>query len=203
PTGFVAGVDPDPGMLAVARELAPAVEWRQGSAESLPYPDRTFDVVVSQFGLMFFTDRARSVREMLRVLVPGGTLGVVVWDRLENVPGYRIEVDLLERLAGQPAADAVRAPFALGDAEQLAALFEEAGVAVEVTTRTGTARFPSIRSMVEADLRGWLPVMGVVLEEQQMERILQEAERALGRYVNGDGQVVFDAPGHIITGRRK
>lgn len=118
PSDLVAGVDPDPGMLAVARELAPAVEWRQGTAESLPYPDRSFDVVVSQFGLMFFSARARSVREMLRVLAPGGTLGVVVWDWLENVPGYRTEVDLLERMAGKPAADAVRAPLALGDARR-------------------------------------------------------------------------------------
>jgi hypothetical protein len=121
----------------------------------------------------------------------------------DQMVAARAYEELLERLAGQPAADAVRAPFALGDARQLAALFEAAGASVELTTRTGTARFPSIRSMVEADLRGWLPVMGIVLEEEHMARILQEAERARGRYVNGDGQIVFDAPGHIITGRRK
>ena len=45
--GFVAGVDPDPGMLAVAEELAPAVEWRQGAAEAVPYSDQTFDAVVN------------------------------------------------------------------------------------------------------------------------------------------------------------
>lgn len=200
PTGFVAGVDPDPGMLAVAGELAPGVEWRLGNAESIPYPDDTFDAVVSQFGLMFFTDREQAVREMLRVASPRGTLAVAVWDRLQNSEAYPIEVELLERMAGTEAADALRAPFVLGDQEELKTLFESAGAAsVAVTTRHGTARFPSIRSMVEADLRGWLPVMGVVLEEEQVQRILHEAEDALRRYVTADGTVVFDSPGHIVT----
>ena len=55
--GRVAGIDQNPGMVAVAKDLAPAVEWREGVAESLPFPDQSFDAVVSQFGLMFFTDR--------------------------------------------------------------------------------------------------------------------------------------------------
>lgn len=202
-TGYVAGIDPGPGMLAVAEQLAPTIEWRQGVAESLPYPDHAFDAVVSQFGLMFFSDRYHALHEMLRVLAPGGKLAVAVWDILENSTAYPIEVDLLERLAGQRAADALRAPFVLGDRNELTALFENAGVtSVVIATGTGTARFPSIRSMVEADLRGWLPVMGVELKEQQIQRILLEAESALKKYVTLEGQVVFDLPAHIITGTR-
>jgi hypothetical protein len=55
--------------------------------------------------------------------------------------------------------------------------------------------------MLEADLRGWLPVLGVMLDEEQIEGILNEAEIALSEYVTDDGQVVFDSPAHIITGR--
>jgi SAM-dependent methyltransferase len=174
PTGFVAGVDPDPGMLAVAEKLAPAIERRPGTAESLPYPDQAFDTVVSHFGLMFFAHPEQALREMLRVLVPEGTLGVAVRDRLENSAAYLTAVELLERPAGPRAADALRAPFVLGDTDVLRALFESAGVAsIRIARRRGTARFPSVRSMVEADLRGWLPVMGVVLEEDWIQRILQ------------------------------
>lgn len=201
--GFVAGIDPGPGMLAMAERLAPTVEWRQGTAESLPYPDESFDAVVSQFGLMFFADRRQALQEMVRVLAPQGHLTVAVWDSLENVPAYAAEVALLDRVAGVRAADAVRAPFVLGARKDLVTLFEGAGVSsVAIATHTGTGRFPNVRTMVEADLRGWLPVMGIVLDEEQIQRILAEAESALGRYVTAEGSVVFDSSAHIVTGSK-
>lgn len=71
PTGRVAGVDPHAGMIAVARRITPEVEWHEAPAEGLPFAPQSFDAVVSQFGLMFFSDRDKAIREMLRVLVPG------------------------------------------------------------------------------------------------------------------------------------
>ena len=138
---------------------------------------------------------------MIRVLAPAGRMAIAVWDSLEHSDAYPIEVALLERLAGQQAADALRAPFVLGERAELAQLFQDAGVAsVEMTTNRGTARFPSIRTMVEADLRGWLPVMGVVLAEEQIEVILREAEQALSQYLTPEGTVEFESPAHIVTG---
>jgi ubiquinone/menaquinone biosynthesis C-methylase UbiE len=134
-TGRVAGLDPDPGMLAVAGQLAPAVEWRQGTAEPIPYPDQAFDAVVSQIGLLFFNDRQQALREMLRVFAHGGSLAVAVWVRLENSAAYSIEVALLERIAGKRAADALRAPFLLGNTEDLTAL---RGRLLELFKRTPT-----------------------------------------------------------------
>ncbi len=203
PEGSVAGVDVGAGMLAVAKCLEPTVQWRQGNAESLAYADESFDAVVSQFGLMFFADRHSALREMLRVLIPGGTLAVAVWDSLENSAAYPIEVALLEHIAGTAAADALRAPFVLGEQNLLLSLFEDAGAeSVSITSRSGTARFPSVRTMVEADLRGWLPVMGVELSEDTVQCILEQAETALREYVTPSGQVVFDSPVHIITGSK-
>ncbi len=198
--GFVAGIDANPGMLTVARQMAPTIGWRQGMAESLPYEDRSFDVVVSQFGLMFFQDRHRALQEMLRVLVPGGRMAIAVWDSLENSEAYPDEVALLERLAGPPAGDALRAPFVLGNRNELSSLFRNAGLAsFSVSTHHGTARFPSIKALVEADLRGWLPVMGVMLAEEQIDSILNEAEQVLNPYVTTSGTIEFDAPAHIMV----
>jgi SAM-dependent methyltransferase len=198
--GVVAGVDPLPGMIAVAERLAPALEWRQAPAESLPFPDRSFDAAVSQFGLMFFQDRRRALAEMHRVLKPGGRVAVAVWDALENIPAYAAEVSLVQELAGGPAADALRAPFALGDERELAALFAPAGFRdIAVATEKGVGRFPSIRSMVEADIVGWLPIMGITLSGEETARILDEAQRLLAPYVTGDGKVAFALSAHIVT----
>src|SRR5262245_2671177 len=76
PGGHVIGGDINEGMLAVARRSAPAIEWHQCAAEQLPFDDGSFDAVLCQFGLMFFTDRDQAVHEMARVLRPGGRLAV-------------------------------------------------------------------------------------------------------------------------------
>lgn len=200
---MVAGLDPSPGMLEVAKQLAPTVEWRQGVAESLPFPDGSFDAVASQFGLMFFNDPHKALAEALRVLAPSGRLAIAVWDSLDKIPAYAAEVELVERIAGRAAADALRAPFVLGDQGDLVALFADAGVAsVEATTPHGTARFPSVRVMLEADLRGWLPVVGIVLSEEQITQILEEAEHVLRSYVTTDGTVSFATSAHVVTGAK-
>jgi SAM-dependent methyltransferase len=202
PEAYVAGLDPSVGMLAVAKELAPSVDWRQGTAESMPFSDASFDAVVSQFGLMFM-DRDKAIREMLRVLKPNGRLVVAVWDNVQNIPAYAAEIALLERLAGTRAGEALRAPFILGDRELLAGVFNAAGAgSVTISTPRGVAQFPSIRVMVEADLRGWLPVMGVNLTDEEISRILEEAEEVLDAYVTDNGGITFDVPVHLVTARR-
>jgi SAM-dependent methyltransferase len=199
-SGSVSGVDRMAGMVEVAAGLAPDIEWRTGSAESLPYQDGAFDAVVSQFGLMFFDDRIAAIREMLRVLVPGGRLAVAVWDALEQMPAYAAELELLDRLAGRPAADALRAPFVLGDPGALESMFRQAGAeSIRVETQRGTGRFPSARVMVEADLRGWLPVMGVVLPEELIQQVLEEAEVVLRPWINADGSIAFETSAHVVT----
>ncbi len=203
PTGRVTGLDRNRGMLEVARRIAPAVEWHQGSADFLPFPDASFDAVVCQFGLMLFDDPRRALSEALRVLAPGGRLAVAVWNALTAIPAYRAEATLLEMLAGDAAAEALHIPFALGDPARLAALCAAAGVLEPVlVTRGGTARFPSARAMVEADLRGWLPAVGVVLPEATVARILEAAEEALAPYVTTDGAVAFPVSAHIVTATR-
>ena len=60
------------------------VEWRQADAMQLPFPDKTFDAVVCQFGVMFFPDKSKAFSEARRVLRPGGVFIFNVWDRIEE-----------------------------------------------------------------------------------------------------------------------
>jgi len=198
PRGAVTGLDINEGMLAVARRQAPGIEWRHGAAEALPFTDAAFDVVVSQFGLMFFQDRPKAIGEMLRVLRPGGRLAVAVWDALDRTPGYAAFVRLLERLFGRETAEALRSPFVLGDTHALRALFREGGVPdARIVTHEGSARFPSIESWVFTDVKGW--TAADLIDEAGYARLLAAADRELRPFVTAQGTVVFSAPAHIVT----
>ncbi|HSB02741.1 MAG TPA: class I SAM-dependent methyltransferase [Anaerolineales bacterium] len=202
PTGSVTGLDINEGMLAVAKRKAPKIEWRHGRAESLPFDNSTFDAVVSQFGLMFFEDRLAAVREMSRVLRPGGQLAVAVWSTLDSTPGYTAMAALLERLFGPGTAEALHAPYSLGDLHVLLPLFDDSGLeTIQVTTIDGTARFPSIHSWVFTEIKGW--TLSDNIDEMQYQHLLNEAEKELQLFVMADHTVEFRAPAHIITATRK
>lgn len=198
PAGSVVGLDLNPGMLEVAKRKAPHIDWHEAPAEAIPFEDATFDAVVSQFGLMFFQDKALAIREMMRVLRPGGNLAIAVWDSLENVTGYAGATRLLSRLFGDSAAESLRAPYSLGDTQELASLFSDADASgVSIQTVEGKARFPSIRYWMEADIRGW--TLADVLDDEQFELLVSEAESELSPFVTAEGRVSFSSPAHIVT----
>jgi ubiquinone/menaquinone biosynthesis C-methylase UbiE len=80
----VTGLDLTPEMLEQARQSAPiaglnSITWKEGDAESLPFPDASFDAVLSQFGHMFAPRPEVAIREMRRVLKPGGRIAFATW----------------------------------------------------------------------------------------------------------------------------
>lgn len=198
PGGRVIGLDRNDAMLAMARRMAPGIEWRSGRAEALPFTDQSFDVVLSQFGLMFFEDRNAALKEMWRVLRPGGHLAVAVWGSLDQSPGYAAMTTLLQRLFGERIADELRAPFRLGDPALFGSLFTKAGIpAVDIRSQDGTARFPSIETWVHTDIKGW--TLADKIDDAQYDKLLREAGTVLRPYLGGDGTVAFRNPALIAT----
>jgi len=198
--GRVVGADPAPGMLAVAKEIEPAIDWILCSAEALHVDDESFDCVVSQFGMMFFEDRRKSADEMFRALKPGGSLAIAVWRSVEHNPAYADIISVLEEQVGTAAADALRLPFSLGDAEEVTAVLERSGFdAITAAAKTEPARFPNSRQMVEAELRGWLPLFDIFLSEDQIDQVLVESDRKLSKYAAPSGEAVFPTSAHIFT----
>ena len=104
-------------MLSVARTMADeegrSIVWSEGQAEALPFPDETFDLVFSQFALMFFTDKAAALAEMRRVLAPDGRVTLSVFQAIDRHPFYQALDKAIDRRLGTSAVEQI---FALGDA---------------------------------------------------------------------------------------
>jgi ubiquinone/menaquinone biosynthesis C-methylase UbiE len=135
PAGRVFGIDPIPEMVAAARRAADRLgikntQFDVASADSLPFPDDTFDAVVSRFGVMFFPSPVDGVCEMLRVLKPGRKVALAVWHFAERNPFSYLLSRIIEQYVDSPPAPvAPDAPDAFR--------FAQPGKLVKVMTEAG------------------------------------------------------------------
>ena len=127
PEGFVAGLDVNPAMLAVARSVSPtSIEWHESSAESIPCPDASFDVVTCSLGLQFVPDRSAAMREIRRVLADGGRVAIGTVGAIP--PVFEILAQALARHVKPEVAAFVRQVFSLHEPRELHDLAEGAGL---------------------------------------------------------------------------
>ncbi len=195
----VYGIDANPAMLSIAEEMAPGIVWNEGTAEELTCSDDSFDVVFCQFGMMFFQDPAAALREMSRVLTPGGRCVVSVFDSLDYVPGYDVLTRVFEQVVGEEVAQAFRLPFSMGNKSTLKSLCADAGLSSpRITTEEASAQFPDVSAMVRADVDGWFPFAGISLDDDQIERVIQTAKEELEAFTGPDGQISFPVRAHLI-----
>jgi SAM-dependent methyltransferase len=196
--GSVVGLDLNEAMLTVARRIRPDLEWRQGDAGELPFPDGSFDVVTCQAALMFVPDPGRALREMARVVVPDGTVGVQVWDRLADQPAYDPFIDVVEGHAGPDAVSLLNAYFVHGDRSRLVDLFRAAGLVVTDTrTESSTMRFASVDELVAIEVKS--TPLGERLSKDIVRAIVEDARVALQAFATEDGALDVPLHGHIVV----
>jgi SAM-dependent methyltransferase len=196
-SGHVAALDPNDGMLAVARRADADIEWRTGAGERLPYPDDSFDRTVSQFALMYFTDPETALREIERVTRTQGRVAIAVWDRLDNNRGYARLAGLIDGFFGSDAADAIRVPFHLGDPKTLLGLAAGAISNPAVTRHRGIARFESLQAWLHCEIRGW--TLADTIDDHGFAMLLDAAHTQLGDLA-ANGHVCFDVSALVVNG---
>jgi ubiquinone/menaquinone biosynthesis C-methylase UbiE len=204
PAGSTVGVDVSPGMLDVAKSVAPGVTWIEGSALDLPLPgDQQFDVVCCQQGLQFFADRARAAQQMRRALAKGGRLGVATWRSTAEIPMFEALQAEAERRLG-PIVDQ---RYAFGDDAALGGLLSDAGIDdVKVETVTRSLRFDDGATFVRMNamaLVGMAAPAKAMTDDARAEvvsAIVADSAAVLARFSDG-AAAVFDISSNIATGR--
>jgi ubiquinone/menaquinone biosynthesis C-methylase UbiE len=137
-----------PALLERARERATAerldVDFREADAEALPYPDSSFDVVVSTFGVMFTADQDQAAAELLRACKPGGKIGLANW----TPDGF---IGQLFKVIGKhvPPPAGVKSPALWGTRARLAELFEPHASSVKSSQRMFAFRYRSPEHWLE------------------------------------------------------
>ena len=151
-SGSVTALDADAAMLAVARASAlpadaAAIRWHHANAVSMPFHDHAFDHVLCLEGIQFFPDRPAGLREIRRVLRPGGAFVASVWGPLEQNPAYHSIAEGLRELVSDDAARLP--PFALSDADTVRDLVANAGfAAVTVSVERQDVNVPSSEALI-------------------------------------------------------
>lgn len=200
-SGHVSGIDINPAMIEVARSAGPAVDWRIGDAEELPYDEGSFDTVVCQSALFFFPDPARACSEMARVLAPGGTVALQTYAGLEDQPGYAPFVDVVVHHAGAGARRLMGTYWSQGDLPGLRSLLEGAGL-VPTTSETvlGHVTFPSVDVLVRTEVQA--TPLASRIDEATFSAIARSARGVLADHVTGGGEVRLPINARFVAGIR-
>ncbi len=196
--GSATGLDLSESMLGVARERCPGATFHQGNVAALPFEDQTFDVAISSFMLMFVPEPDQALREMRRVLKPGGRVAVSVWRGLEDNVVYRNLVEAAREVAGDDSASSLARPFAMGEAGNFESILKSAGLGdVAIRQHDGEAKFPSVEDFVATEIQAWL--LADALAKEQIEAIANRLRAKYPPFEQVTGSVCF--PLNALVGK--
>ena len=201
PNAHIVATDINEPMLrvAAAKTEAPNVEWRQADALELPFDDASFDVVVCEFGAMFFPDKAKGYAEARRVLREGGHFVFSVWDRIEENEFADVVVDAVsEMLPDAPPRFLARTPHGHYDLDTIARDLAAAGFTaapqfdtLAERSRASSPRIPAVAYVEGTPMRNEIP-------ESRVAEATDVATEALARRF-GSGEVDGKIQAHVVT----
>ncbi len=188
----VTATDYVPALLADGRKRAEAdgltIAFQEADAEQLPFPDASYDVVLSTFGAMFAPDQPQVARELLRVCRPGGKIGMVNW----TPEGYLGD---FFRTMGKhvPPPAGVRSPMLWGNEDRLRELFGDGVAELTMTRRMFAFRFPSPIFWIDYFRTHYGPTLKAFesLDAPGRERLTADLTALIGRHnTSGDATMV-------------
>ena len=207
--GRVVGVDVSERMLERARQLTDAerldnVRYELGDAQGHRFDPAGFDVAISRFGTMFFSDPAAAFANIAAALRPGGRLVLLVWQRHEHNEWARAIDAALGDAAQPPQPDAD--PFSLGDPEAAARLLEDAGFdGVSFEDVHEPVLYGQDVDAALSFVRGFQDVSVALasLSDAEAARTVERLREMLAAHYSDERGVALDARSWLITARRR
>ena len=203
----IVATDLNPGMLEAAAQVGTArpVQWRRADAMQLPFADGEFDVVVCQFGVMFFPERRHAFAEARRVLRPGGAFVFNTWDRIEDNEFADVVTDALATLfPADPPRFMARTPHGYHDRATIERDLRAGGFAaapridtLAKRSRAPTARHPAIAYCQGSPLRSEIEARDAARLGEATDVAAAAIERRFGA-----GPVDAKIQAHVVVAER-
>lgn len=204
-SGYVLATDISPEILGFAKQLAREagmnnIETQVMDGENLAVPDSSFDAVISRVGLIYFPDQQKALREMFRVLKPGGKVAAIVYSTPDKNKFFSIPVSIIRNRAKlPPPAPGQPGPFSLGASGVIEKAFEQAGFShVDAVLVDSPVLLPTARFCVqfEKESFGALHQMMSGLSDSEKESVWEEIEKELRKFETSNG---FIGPCEMIV----
>ena len=207
PEADIVATDLNPPMLEIAalRVKSGKVRFETADALELPFDDGSFDLVVCQFGAMFFPDRVAGHAQAQRVLRDGGRYLLAIWDRIERNPLTEVvQQVLVDCFPDDPPLFMREGPFSYHDASRIEADLHDAGFdTVEIETVEKRSRCPSAHDAASALCYG--TPMGLEIADRgpgSLERVFEAVEQAFRRFEGPGGGIGASMSAHVVTATR-
>lgn len=201
----VTGVDFASTMVDQARRQHPAIEFREGDAESLAFADESFDAVVMSFGMLHLARPDAAIAEAHRILRPGGRYAFTVWTGPEKAVGFGMALGAIEKFGNTQVALPDGPPFfRFSDVDATRITLEQAGfINVEVRELALVWRLTSADDVFEALSRGGVRTAAVLRAQtpDALAAIREAVNREVGRYKVGGGYEL-PMPAVLASGRK-
>ncbi len=201
PTGRVVGCDVNRFMVSAARSAHPDLLFREADARYLPFPQDSFDALVCAQTLQFIGERRQALREMLRVLRPGGVIGISTWRSLPENPYFEALAGALTQVFGADAATSLTMACTVPDGETVVGLLTGLGVP---QARTEQVRIPvrldDLAEFVPRHLAS-TPIAGLVrgAGDEAVAEVIDRVRRVLDP--DRAGPVVVPFRTNVVTAR--
>ena len=207
--GSVTYTDPSAGMVNTARDEAQRrrlsnIHFHQAPAEKLPFESDRFDAAVGRLSVMFFPDVAAGLREVVRLVKPGGRVSFLVWGSKDANPFFTSVTDVLERfITSEPEDEDAPGAFRFARPGKLAKIFADAGLTETeerpfpfwIEAPVGREEFWKLRSELSDSLRAKLATLNT-----DERAAVKEAVDSAGAGYFKTGDMSFPAQALVVSG---